>query len=304
MEVYMLSDRECLIYLYERELITRAKIRKLLIFFKGAFYQEIFRHDFNAFLSKSQLKSIRDALSNEKECEAFQKEARDYKTWTVLDADYPVILRNITDYPVVFYTLGDIKLLRYPKAISVIGSRIHSNRAKVKLYYLLKPLIKQDFVFISGLAKGIDGACHKLADCYGGKTIAVVAAGFNHVYPKEHAGLFRDLSERHLILSEYPVNKKPERYHFPERNRLIAALGFGTLIVEARLKSGTMITADQALDMGRVVMAVPGEILCENSLGCHMLIQNGAKLVQNTHDIEEEWAEIKWNWTEFYDKTQ
>ncbi|SEN59563.1 DNA processing protein [Amphibacillus marinus] len=218
------------------------------------------------------------------------------KVWTIIDCDYPNSLKNIPDPPVVLYGLGKTQLIHHCPALAVVGTRHPSNYAKKHIYQLLYPLVTNNWLIVSGLAKGIDGYAHRIATYYHGQTIAAIAGGFNHPYPRENLSLFHHLKEKHLIISEYPPNQKPERYHFPERNRLISGLSFATLVVEAKERSGSLITADQALEQGREVMAVPGLISEEYAQGCHNLINNGAKLVQNTYDIIEEWHAIERKW--------
>src|SRR5690625_3753192 len=142
------------------------------------------------------------------------------------------------------------------------------------------------------MAKGIDSYAHKLALGHKGNTIAVLGGGFNHIYPKQNSMLYKQISEKGLVISEYPPHIPPKRYHFPERNRIISGLSFGTLVIEATERSGTLITVDQALDQGREVYAVPGSPLIPQTKGCHQMIQDGAKLVINADDIREDWKSI------------
>ena len=208
---------------------------------------------------------------------------------TIEDAVYPDRLRNIPDAPLVLYSIGDIQLLQNPLSISVIGSRKPSKEAKPKLNHIITPLIKAGYVVISGLAYGIDSLSHERTLDYNGKTIAVLGGGFRHIYPKANIPLCRQIARKGLILSEYPPNIRPEKYHFPERNRIISGLGRGTLVVEAMERSGTLITVDQALEQGKDVFAIPGSPLVKQTIGCNQLIQDGAKLVINANDIHEEW---------------
>lgn len=219
-----------------------------------------------------------------------------FKIWTIHDQDFPLYLKYIPDPPIILYGLGRSDYLTHSPALAVVGTRRPSKDAKKHMYQLLKPLVDQDWLFVSGMANGIDGYAHRLADYYGGKTIAVIAGGLSHPYPPEHLDLFQRLTNNHLVISEYPPHLRPERYHFPERNRIISGLSFATLIFEAQERSGSLITADQALEQGREVMAVPHSISLEQARGCHYLIQNGAKLVQNAYDILQEWEETKLNW--------
>lgn len=212
-----------------------------------------------------------------------------YTVITFLDKTYPSILRSIKDAPLVLFCMGNIALLKHPKMLSVIGSRKPSKEAKPKLEYILTPLLQEGWLIVSGMARGIDGLAHTATLVNGGKTIAVLGGGFEHIYPKEHLTLFNEIIKNGLVISEYPPFKRSEKYHFPERNRIISGLSFGTLVIEAMERSGTMITVEQALDQGREVFAVPGSPLLPQTKGCHLLIQDGAKLTQHANDIQEEW---------------
>lgn len=139
------------------------------------------------------------------------------------------------------------------------------------------------------MARGIDSMAHRLTLERGGNTIAVLGSGFHSIYPREHIPLYQQIAREGLVLSEYPPDQPPQKYHFPERNRIISGLTMGTLVIEAMKKSGTMITVDQALDQGRDVFAVPGNPFLKQSTGCNELIQNGAKLIQSAEDIYTEW---------------
>lgn len=218
-----------------------------------------------------------------------------YKIMTIVDENYPDVLKRIKDPPLVLYMEGDVSLLFFSPAISVIGTRNPSNEAVEKMKYIVRPLIENNWLIVSGMATGIDSYAHWLSLKYGGKTIAVLGGGFQHIYPKKNTSLFHQIIKEGLVLSEYPPDLPPARYHFPERNRIISGLSFGTLVMEATERSGTMITVDQALDQGREVYAVPGSPLIPQTKGCHRLIQDGAKLVIDANDILEDWDEIGQN---------
>ena len=215
-----------------------------------------------------------------------------YKIITIVDESYPPMLNTIKDAPLVLYALGDISLLAYSPAISVIGTRNPSSEAAQKIDHVVKPLVKNEWLIVSGMAKGIDSLAHKIALTYKQKTIAVLGGGFMHVYPKQNMSLFHRIVKHGLVLTEYAPDVRPVKYHFPERNRIISGLGFGTLVIEATERSGTLITVDQALDQGREVYAVPGSPLLSQTKGCHQMIQDGAKLVHNAQDIYEDWMAI------------
>lgn len=213
---------------------------------------------------------------------------RDQQLMTVitqLDEEFPFQYLHIPDPPFVLYCLGDITLLKEERMISVIGTRKPSHEAYEKLKYIVSPLIEYGIAIVSGLAYGIDSLAHRLTLAHNGKAIAILGSGFNYVYPKENIRLFQQITKKGLVITEYPPDRQPRKYHFPERNRLISGLSKGTLVIEATEKSGTLITVDQALEQGKEVYAVPGTPWLSQTVGCHKMIQDGAKLVMNAEDI-------------------
>ncbi|WP_208592465.1 DNA-processing protein DprA [Gracilibacillus suaedae] len=214
---------------------------------------------------------------------------KEYHVVTLFSEEYPVSLRDIPDPPLVLYLNGNQRLLSHSPNLSVVGTRYPSKFAKPIMANILTPLFKNDFLITSGMAIGIDGFAHQLALQHRSPTIAVLGSGFEHIYPKQHLSLYSQLAAKDLIISEYPPDQPPRKYHFPERNRIISGLSFGTLVIEAKEKSGTLITVDQALEQGKEVFAVPGSVLAETSTGCNQLIKDGAKLVQTSRDILEEY---------------
>ncbi|MYL48708.1 DNA-protecting protein DprA [Halobacillus litoralis] len=214
-----------------------------------------------------------------------------YTIITVFDHTYPKCLKTIPDPPYVLYTVGDVSLFHTPLSISVVGTRKPSAYAFPAMKSVLIPIIQSGFTIVSGMAQGIDQFAHTLADDYNGKTIAVLGSGFQHIYPKNNPSLYYRLTQKHLVVSEYPPDCPPKKYHFPERNRLISGLTPSTFVIEARLKSGTLITVDQALEQGKDVYALPGPAGRVTSEGCHKMINEGAKLVHTYHDILEDWLE-------------
>ncbi len=219
----------------------------------------------------------------------------DYHVITIVDEAYPPMLKPIKDCPLVIYAIGNIHLLQHMPALSVIGTRKPSKEAMGKVFQIIQPLIKEDWLIVSGMARGIDSYAHRITLNGNGKTIAVLGSGFDHIYPKENMYLFQEIAENGLVITEYPPSMRPSRYHFPERNRIISGLSFGTLVIEAMERSGTLITVDQALDQGREVYAVPGSPLIPQTKGCHLMIQDGAKLVQDATDLLEDWETIENN---------
>lgn len=293
------SVRLRLIHLHRSEASSRPLIRKLL---KNdptlASLYQLSIHDFksNYFLSLQRARQLVKDLHDASIMTCMGQEATRFKIWTILDEDYPHPLRMIPDPPYVLYGLGDADLIHHMPSISVVGTRHPSPEAKQKMYQLLRPLIDHDWLLVSGMALGIDSYAHRIASYYKGKTIAVLGSGLQHPYPKQNLNLFNEMIHNQLVVSEYPPFTRPERYHFPERNRIISGLTFGTVVIEAKERSGSLITAEQALEQGREVFAVPGSIINEQVKGCHKLIQDGAKLVQNTYDLIEEWQYFEEKW--------
>lgn len=206
---------------------------------------------------------------------------------TLADDGYPKMLHHIYDPPAVLFYQGDLQLLTR-NLLGVVGARQASPYGKAVVNYLVTEMVQAGFVIVSGLAQGIDGASHWQAINCGGKTIAVLGNGLDYCYPKNNQALQEQMAKEHLLISEYPAGVKPKRHHFPLRNRIISGLCLGICVIEAKEKSGSLITAQQALEAGKEVFAVPGDILKKQSNGCHQLIQEGAKCVCSSRDILEE----------------
>ena len=197
-------------------------------------------------------------------------------------AAYPAALHDLDDAPPMIWALGDPALLQRP-AIGLVGARNASSLGTRMAKRLAGELGKNGVIVVSGLARGTDSAAHKGALAFG--TIAVVAGGVDVIYPSENKALHDDIAKNGLILSEHPAGTKPTARHFPMRNRIISGLSQGVLVVEAALKSGSMITAKNALDQGRDVLAVPGHPIDMRASGCNALIRDGATLIRNVDDI-------------------
>ncbi|MFT8871376.1 MAG: DNA-processing protein DprA [Sporolactobacillus sp.] len=202
------------------------------------------------------------------------------------ESSYPPLLREIYDPPPVLYVAGQTATFMSEKMLAVVGTRRPSAEAAKILERLLVPLLEAGWTIVSGMAVGIDGMAHRLALPY--RTIAVLGSGHFHPYPQAHVKLFQQMCHSQTVISEYAPAEPPARWRFPARNRLISGLSRGTLVVEAKARSGALITADQAIDQGREVFAVPGSLLDPNTAGTHALIQQGAKLVTCAEDILEE----------------
>ena len=203
---------------------------------------------------------------------------------TIDSDDYPVALRQIYDPPFLLYVRGKI-LPRDKHAIAVVGSRRTTHYGTEAARKLSFQLAHAGVTIVSGLARGIDTAGHEAALAAGGRTIAVLGSGIGNVYPAENKGLADRIAENGAVISEFPVLYVPDKQSFPLRNRIVSGLSQGVLVVEAPERSGSMITANQAMDQGRIVFAVPGQIDRPTSGGCHRLIQQGAKLVCDSDDI-------------------
>ncbi|MBB1079104.1 DNA-protecting protein DprA [Limosilactobacillus sp. STM2_1] len=206
---------------------------------------------------------------------------------TIVDPLYPLNLKETYCPPLVLFYRGNLSLLHQP-SIGVVGTRQITAYGQSALRGLLPPLIKRQIVVISGLAQGVDGLSHELALKYGGQTIGVIGCGLDKAYPQNHQQLQKDVASRGLLISEYGIGEPPLAYHFPERNRIIAGLSEVVLVVEAKKRSGSLITANIALDENRSVCAVPGRIDAPLSVGCNSLIAAGAKPILKTQDLLDE----------------
>ena len=200
------------------------------------------------------------------------------------DTDYPFALLNTADPPLMLYLDGRRELLGQ-RCVAVVGSRRPSPQGDENARHFAAGLGEAGFCVVSGLAQGIDGAAHEAALHTPGGTIAVLGTGPDQVYPLGHAELSRHIARRGLLVSEYFVGTPPMAPNFPQRNRIIAGLSEGCLVVEAALKSGSLITARQASEAGREVFAIPGPIHAPQSKGCHHLLKQGACLVQELDDL-------------------
>jgi DNA processing protein len=206
---------------------------------------------------------------------------------TIVDDDYPNLLREIADPPLVLHCAGDRSLLDMA-AVSIVGSRRATPYGINAAEMLARELAVAGACVISGLARGIDAAAHRSALDAGGKTIAVLGTGIDVVYPRSNTRLFQRIVSEGLVVSDFPPGSPPLPEHFPMRNRIISGLSLGTVIVEATARSGSLITARMAAEQNREVFAVPGSIFARTSEGTHRLVQYGAKLVHDINDIFDE----------------
>jgi DNA processing protein len=206
------------------------------------------------------------------------------------DPRYPAALLAIPDVPPVLWYRGRLDAFRAP-AVAVVGSRAASAVAMETAERLGADLAARGVTVVSGLARGVDSAAHRGA-IETGRTIAVLGSGVDRMYPPEHASLAEQITRDGLIVSEFPPGTPPLAFHFPLRNRIISGLSSAVVVVEANEKSGSLITAASALEQGRDVMAVPGNVLSGRNRGAHALIRDGAKIVECADDIVEE---LKWH---------
>jgi DNA processing protein len=202
------------------------------------------------------------------------------------EADFPPQLENIPQPPAALFVVGDASLLLYPQ-VAIVGARGASAAGLAHTRAFARALAQAGFAITSGMADGVDGAAHVAALEFGAPTLAVVGTGPDRVYPRKHHALAQRIAAQGALISEFPPGTAARADHFPRRNRLIAGLSLGTLVIEAGLKSGSLITARLAAEQGREVFALPGSIHNPLARGCHRLIRDGARLVENAAEIVE-----------------
>jgi DNA processing protein len=200
------------------------------------------------------------------------------------DERYPENLKRIYDPPAFVFVKGTlVKQDKY--AIAIVGTRLPSNYGKLVAEKIAKELAQKGLVIVSGLARGIDTISHWAAIQSGGRTIAVMGSGLDHIYPGENKKLAEKIIEQGALISEFPMGTGPDAVNFPRRNRIISGLALGTVVVEAGLKSGALLTANYALEQNREIFAVPGNINSPKSLGTNQIIKDGAKLISSSNDV-------------------
>ncbi|WP_462226142.1 DNA-processing protein DprA [Alkalibacterium sp.] len=209
---------------------------------------------------------------------------------SIFSPAYPEQLKHIFAPPLVLFLKGNESNLKLPM-IGVVGARECSPYSKEVLQAILPTLIEEKVGIVSGLAKGVDGLAHQNTISLGGRTIGVVGTGLDYYYPSENKELQMRMERTQLVLSEYPLGTPPRRHHFPERNRIISGLSKGVVVIEAKSRSGSLITARIALEEGRDVFAVPGAITNPLSSGCHELLKDGALLCTDGNSILNEWIQ-------------
>ncbi len=211
------------------------------------------------------------------------------KLLTFWDDGYPPLLKNIFNPPVILYYQGEWKQPDY-QGLAVVGTRVPSAYGRLVSEKFTCELCAGGVTIVSGLARGVDTIVHRTTVQSGGRTVAVLGSGLDRIYPDENRGLVQKIKRSGIVLSEFPMGTGPDAPNFPRRNRIIAGLSAGTLVIEAGAGSGALITADFALDQGREVFAVPGLVNNPRARGSNTLIQQGAKLVQDVDDILQEFS--------------
>lgn len=203
---------------------------------------------------------------------------------TPVSDSYPERLKHIASPPMMLMVKGQLNALLAPQ-IAVVGSRHPSFQGRHEAYEFSAALAHSGLVITSGLAKGVDTQAHQGALDANASTIAVLGSGFHHIYPKENIGLAEQVCEKGALISEFPLHSRPATGHFPKRNRIVSGLSLGVLVIEAHLKSGSLITARQALEQNREVFAIPGNVGNAQKGGCHYLIRQGAILVESPDQV-------------------
>ena len=290
----MITERDYLLYLAGLNEIGTVSLSTLIDYFGSA--EAVCKADteeFKLLIAGSMAEKLSQLLRGEdieeRICSYKERMEREGFGYIMLeDPEYPDRLKEIADAPRVLFYKGRIDILKAPYMIAMVGSRQASEYGREAAKLLASELAKAGVVIVSGLAYGIDTASHKGAIRGGGRTIGVSGCGINYIYPKGNELLYRKMYDEHLIISENGLDVPSFAYNFPLRNRIISGLCQGTVVIEAREKSGSLITADQALLQGRNIYAVPGRINDPLSTGTNRLIRNGATLVDKIDIILED----------------
>lgn len=238
-------------------------------------------------LRSNQIRAVLESRSTNPRLELEMAEDAGVKIIAYDDPSFPRALLECNDPPYLLYVKGEM-IARDNYAVGIVGTRVASRYGCAQAQRFGNALAQAGFTIVSGLARGIDTYAHRGALHARGRTIAVVGCGLNHYYPPENRDLYTEISVSGAVISEFTMDTAPGRDTFPRRNRIIAGLSQGVLVVEAPERSGALITSRQAIEMGREVFAIPGQIDQENTTGCHKLIREGAVLVRNTADILKE----------------
>ncbi len=289
------TDRELLIGLNLIPQLTPKRAKLLFRAFES--FQAIWEAPAARFSSIFGSSVIGEAIASGRSEEAIDEEIAKaeelgIRIVTLVEAEYPSLLREIDDPPLVLYVRGELPI-DTSKAIAIIGTRRASRYGNLVAGRFASQLALRGIVIISGLAAGIDSAAHHGALDVGGKTVAVLGSGLDRIYPKRNKALFDRIAAQGTVISEYPLGTKPAKWTFPQRNRIISGLSRGVVVVQAPERSGALITARLALEQGREVFAVPGNITSIVSAGTNRLIKDGAKLVDRIEEILDEFPDLR-----------
>lgn len=288
------SDRELLVGLNLIPQLTPRRVNKLFARFESfeAIWEATSGKLREIFWSQVIAEAIVSGRSDSAIDEEFASaEDQGVRILTLVDAEYPALLREIEDPPLVLYVRGETSI-DPARAIAVVGTRRSTRYGSLVAARLASQLAMKGITVVSGLAAGTDAAAHQGVLDVGGRTIAVMGCGVDRVYPRRNQALYDGIVETGTVISEYPLGTRPAKWTFPQRNRIISGLTRGVLVVQAPERSGALITARLALEQGRDVFAVPGNITNRTSAGTNRLIRDGAKLVMTVDDILEEYPDL------------
>lgn len=284
----MYIDKKQLINLAAIPSVGPTRIRALVAHFKST--EDIFKASVKEltsvngieFKTAKNIKDYSDFQYGEQQLKRVEKEGVEIiDFWNEC---YPENLKKIYDPPAFLYVKGT--LLKQDKfSISIVGTRLPSNYGKLVAEKIAKELAQKGLVIVSGLARGIDTISHWAALKAGGRTLAVMGSGLDYIYPGENKKLAEQIVQQGAIISEFPMGTEPDAVNFPRRNRIISGLSLGTIVVEAGVKSGALLTANYALEQNREIFAVPGNINSPKSMGTNQIIKNGAKLISSVTDV-------------------
>ena len=289
------TDRECLIGLNLIPQLTPKRTQTLFRRFKS--FEEIWNSPASAFANLFGSRVIGEAIASGRSESAVDEElakAEDKAVHivTLVDESYPQMLREIDDPPMVLYVRGE-QAIDSSRAIAIVGTRRGTRYGKMIAGRFASQLALKGFIVVSGLAAGIDAAAHQGTLDVGGFTVAVMGCGIDYPYPKTNQPIYERIVETGVVMSEYPMGSRPAKWTFPQRNRILSGLSRGVLVIQAPERSGSLITARCALEQGRDVFAVPGNINSLTSAGSNRLLKQGAKLVDSVADIFDEYPDLQ-----------
>jgi len=289
------TDREYLIGLNLIPQLTPKRIQTLFRQFKA--FEEIWDAPASAFTSVFGSRVLGEAITAARseaavDRELAKAEEKGVRIVTLVDERYPAVLREIDDPPIVLYVRGE-QPIDPARSIAIVGTRRGTRYGKMIAGRFASQLAMKGFIIVSGLAAGIDAAAHQGTLDVGGFTVAVMGCGIDYPYPKRNQPIYERIVETGVVMSEYPMGSRPAKWTFPQRNRILAGLSRGVLVIQAPERSGALITARCALEQGRDVFAVPGNINSLTSAGSNRLIKQGAKLVDSVDDIFDEYPDLQ-----------